>query len=66
VSEKTFEPSFDGSIKQVAVRLLAPQGGGESDELQEKTLIVAIRGTASFADWMVNLNGDPVDTLFLV
>jgi hypothetical protein len=66
VSKVGFQPSFDGSVKQVAVRLLVPSIQDKDTDSRKSTLIVAIKGTVSFADWMVNFNGDPVEAQFLV
>ena len=60
ISTQSFKPSFDGSIKQLELRVLS------SSVANEKTVFVAVRGTAPMVDWLINFNGEDVDTMFLV
>lgn len=61
MTEQTFKPTFDGSIKQLALRIVAT-----SDSSHDRTIFVAVRGSAPMVDWLINFNGDEVDTPFLV
>lgn len=60
ISKHTFEPSFDGSVKQLELRVLS------SSMADEKTIFVAVRGSAPMADWLINFNGEDVEAPFLV
>jgi hypothetical protein len=65
VAEELFDASYDGSIKQLAIGVYSPSQPLEG-ETYPKTLVVAIRGSVSFVDWITNFNGDPVDSQFVV
>ncbi len=65
LSEETFGASYDGSIKQLAVGVYSPSQPLEG-VTAPKTLVVAIRGSVSFVDWITNFNGDPVESQFVV
>jgi len=65
LSEELFGASYDGSIKQLAVGVYSPSQPLER-ETRPKTLVIAIRGSVSFVDWITNFNGDPLDSQFVV
>jgi hypothetical protein len=64
-SEELFGASYDGSIKQLAVGVYSSSQPLEG-ETRPKTLVIAIRGSVSFVDWITNFNGDPVESQFVV
>jgi hypothetical protein len=65
VREEAYPPSFDGSIKQLALRAFVPTQPLH-DVTEPQILIIAVKGSASFIDWITNFNGDPVESRFVV
>lgn len=52
------EPSRNGTVKAMEIHRVRLLDRG----LKRKTvLVIAVRGSASFVDWVVNLNGEKID-----
>lgn len=66
VNEEDFPASFDGSTKQLAVRVFAPLESGSNASVEANTVIISVRGSASLVDWITNFNGDAIETEFVV
>ncbi|KAK5744774.1 hypothetical protein LTR17_001850 [Elasticomyces elasticus] len=65
-AEELCSASYDGSIKQLSIHIYSAVQPPEMETGSEKTLIVAIRGSVSFVDWITNFNGCPVESEFVV
>ncbi|KAF2033544.1 alpha/beta-hydrolase [Setomelanomma holmii] len=56
---QTLKPTFDGTVKQLELRILS-----SATNEDEKTVFAAIRGSAPMVDWLINFNGEDVDAPF--
>ena len=65
LSKELFGSSYDGSIKQLAVGVYS-QSQPPEGEPRPNTVVIAIKGSVSFVDWITNFNGDPVEAQFVV
>jgi hypothetical protein len=65
ITEESYPSNFDGSIKQFTVRAFA-RTQSPHDASGVPVLIIAIKGSASFVDWITNFNSDPAESSFVV
>lgn len=56
------EPTCDGSGKAAALFEIAP----DTPDFHQKILVIAVRGSASTVDWLVNLNSELTESPGLV
>ncbi|KXH51296.1 hypothetical protein CNYM01_05230 [Colletotrichum nymphaeae SA-01] len=56
------EPTWDGSGKAAALFEIAP----DTPDFHQKILVIAVRGSASTVDWLVNLNSELTESPGLV
>ncbi|KAK0710602.1 Alpha/Beta hydrolase protein [Lasiosphaeris hirsuta] len=65
LNEEDFPASLDGRTKRFTVRVFAPLKTGINASAEPNTVIISVRGSATFVDWITNFNGDAIEAGFV-